>query len=249
MAKGTFAARHPWDNRFWLVFLATSWLAIAIGFWNPIAQRFFGQPDYDAPWALVIHVWTVFGWMVLLTIQALLVNQRRIDWHRKLGMAGALLAPFVAISGYLAEVFSQRYWALQDPENVRFFTFPIYTLIVFSVCALLAILTRRDPAAHKRLIFLATSAVMGGPYQRWWGGSIDSLTGTGPFNTWAHYYAGLVVLFVAAVIYDLATRGDLHRVFRIGIPVLLAGQVLANLVWHSHWWPPLVRRLLDIAPV
>ena len=31
------------------------------------------------------------------------------------------------------------------------------------------------------------------------------------------------------------------------VPLLLVGQVLANLIWHSHWWPPLVRSVLGIS--
>jgi hypothetical protein len=241
--------RHPWDNRFWLLFLATSWLAIAMGFWHPIEMRFAGQADYEAPLVLVVHVWTYFGWMVLLTSQALLIHQGRTDLHRTLGVAGAALAFFVAATGLGAEIFSQRFWARQDPENVRFFTFPLYVVIAFSVCALLAIRSRYDSPAHKRLMLLATCAVLGGPYQRWWGAAIDRMTGSGAFNTWAHHYVGMDVLLAVAAGYDFATRGSLHRVYRIGIPLLIGGQIVANLVWHSHWWPPLVRQLLGIPAV
>jgi hypothetical protein len=248
MAGNPFAVRHRWDSRFWAVFLATSWLAIAIGFWHPIEQRFFGSPDYAAPPVLVLHVWTYFGWMMLLTIQAILIGQGQVGVHRKIGLAGAVLAVAVVGTGLGAEIFSQRFWARTDPGNVRFFTFPLYVLLAFAICAFLAIRARRNPPVHKRLILMATIAVMGGPYMRWWGATIDRFTGAGPFNTWAHHYVGMDVLLIAAALYDRATRGTVHPVYRAAIPLLLAGQVAANLIWHSDWWPPLVRHALGIPP-
>lgn len=246
MDTAKFAARHRWDNAFWLAFLATSWLAIAMGFSPPIAQRFAGKAPYVAPPILVAHVFVYFGWMVLLTLQALLINRRRIDWHRTVGMAGAVLAVLVFATGLGAEVYSQRFWAQTDPENVRFFTFPLYVLIAFGICAVLAIRARKEPPTHKRLMFLATSAIMGGPYQRWWGPAIDTVTGKGPFNSWAHLYVGMNVLLLAGAGYDFATRGSMHRVFRIGIPLLVGGQIGAIFIWYSDWWPPLVRAVLGI---
>jgi uncharacterized membrane protein YozB (DUF420 family) len=246
MEKIGFAARHKWDNAFWLAFIATSWLAVAMGFFPPVVERMAGKAPYVAPPILVAHVFVYAGWLVLLTTQVLLINRRRIDWHRRLGIAGMGMAVLVVVTGIAAEVFSQRFWAHTDPENVRFFTFPVFVVLAFAVCTFQAFRMRREPAAHKRLIYLGTAAIMGGPYQRWWGAAIDTVTGTGPFNTWAHLYTGMNVLMLAAVGYDLATRSAVHRVLRLGVPLLVAGQVAAVVIWYTGWWPPLVRAVLDI---
>jgi hypothetical protein len=244
--KTGFAVRHTWDNAFWLLYVATSWLAVAMGFMAPIQERFTGKAPYEAPAILVAHVFVYFGWLVLLTLQVLLINRQRPDWHRMIGLAGAGLAVLVVATGLGAEIFSQRFWAQSDPENVRFFTFPLFVLIAFAVCAFLALRARRNAPAHKRWMFLATSAIMGGPYQRWWGATIDAFTGTGPFNTWAHLYTGMNVLMALAALYDRMTRGSLHPVFRVGIPLLLLGELVAVGIWYSNWWPDLVRAALGI---
>lgn len=246
MGQRAFAARHAWDNAFWLGYVATSWLAVTMGFWSPVSERMAGKAPYAAPPILVAHVFVYIGWMGLLTLQVLLVNRGRVDWHRKIGMAGMALAILVVLTGLDAEIFSQRFWARTDPENVRFLTFPVYVVLSFSICALLAYRARRVPAAHKRLIFLATAMIMGGPYQRWWGHAIDSFTGKGPFNSWAHLYTGTNVLMLVAAGYDRVTRGTVHPVFRFGIPLVLLGQVLAIATWYSDWWPLFVRHILDI---
>ncbi|WP_309621628.1 hypothetical protein [Novosphingobium sp.] len=247
MDETGFVVRHRWDNAFWLGFVATSWLAVAMGFLPPAMERYAGQAPYAAPTILVAHVFVYFAWLALLTLQVTLVNRRRIAWHQNVGIAGMGLAILVVATGFGAEIYSQRFWAQTDPENVRFFTFPLFVLVVFAICVPLAFRARRQPAVHKRLIYLGTAAIMGGPYQRWWGGAIDRLTGTGPFNTWAHYYAGINVFILIGAGFDLATRGTVHRVFRIAIPLLVAGQIAAIVIWYSAWWPPLVRTWLGIA--
>ena len=65
MEKSSFAARHSLDNGFWLVFVATSWLAVAMGFWAPVAERYAGKAPYVAPLILVVHVFVYFAWLVL----------------------------------------------------------------------------------------------------------------------------------------------------------------------------------------
>lgn len=246
MDKATFADRHRWDNWFWAAFLVTGWLAIVVGFWPPIVQRFTGQASYAAPPILIGHVWIFFGWVVLLTVQVLLINRRRADLHRRLGLAGAVLAVLVVATGLGAEIHSQRFWAKVDPENVRFFTFPLYTMVVFAVCSALAIRARRRPDSHKRLILLATCAVMAVPYMRSWGSLINRLTGSGVFNSWAQHYLVLDLVLATIVLFDLATRASVHRVYRFGIPLMLAGQMAATWIWHTDWWPELARRALSI---
>ncbi|WP_296677062.1 hypothetical protein [Novosphingobium sp.] len=247
MQKTGFQERHQWDSAFWLAFVASSWLAVAMGFGEPIAERYAGQAPYAAPPILVVHVFVYFGWLLLLTLQVSLVNRGRPDLHRLAGMGGALLAVLVIATGLGAEIYSQRFWAKTDSENVRFFTFPLYVLIAFAACSFLAIRDRGDSPRHKRLMYLATAAVMGGPYQRWWGSAIDTFTGTGPFNSWAHLYSGMNALLIAAACYDWLTRGMVHRVLRNGILLLVTGQIAAMLLWYSDWWPHVTRTALGIA--
>ena len=249
MQPSPFAVRHPGDRWFWIVFLATCWFAIAMGFYPPIKLRFTGHADYPPPWILIVHVWSYFGWIALLTLQVALVESKRTAIHRKLGVLGAVLAVFVTVSGVSAEVFSQRFYAAQDPENIRFFMIPVAATIMFAAMAFPALVKRRDTPTHKRLIYLATTAVVAGPYARWWGHSIEQVMGTGFWGTIAKYYTGMELMLLAAVLYDLLTRGSVHRVFRWGVPFLLLVQVAGSAVWHSDWWPPAGRQLLGIPQV
>lgn len=250
MATQSFALRHRWDSYFWLGFVTLSWIIIATGFWIPIQRRFTGQADYEAPLVLVLHVWVYFGWMVLLTLQTGFAAARRIDLHRKLGPAVFAFAVLVPIAGIGAEVFSQRFWARVDSENVRFFVVPLFMALGFTVFAFAAWWNRVDSPTHKRCIYLATAMIVTGAYARTFGGDIDAALGKGALGIWAHWFTGQNVLLAATLAYDQATRGTVHRVNRIAVPALLVCQAGAMLLWFSDWWPVLVRNLLSIpAPV
>jgi uncharacterized membrane protein YozB (DUF420 family) len=248
MQHKSFAVRHNADGWLWLVFLATSWLAITMGFLGPLHLRMKGMADYPAPAILIIHMIAYLGWMVLLTSQALLVSLRRFKLHQSFGFVGMPLAVFVTFTGISAEVFSQRFYAPSDPENVRFFMVPLVATIGFGVLALLAFLRRRDPPAHKRLMLLATAAVVQGAYGRWWGDAIEAAVGARTYlGTFAHWFTGQDLILLATVAYDLATRGRVHPVNRYGVPFLIAMQIVAIAVWHSDWWPPLGRSLMGLS--
>ncbi|MFM6931894.1 MAG: hypothetical protein ACKOUT_06585 [Novosphingobium sp.] len=246
MATQSFALRHRWDSYFWLGFVTISWIIIATGFWIPIEHRFTGHADYAAPLVLVLHVWVYFGWMVLLTTQTVFAAAGRMDRHRKFGQAVFAYAPLVPIAGIAAEVYSQRFWAQTDAENVRFFIVPLFMAMGFAVFAYAAWRNRFDSAAHKRCIYLATAMIVTGAYARTFGRDIDAALGSGPLGIWAHWFTGQNFMLAATLAYDQATRGTVHRVNRIAVPVLIACQAGAMLVWYSDWWPVFVRGLLTI---
>lgn len=247
MANKLFRARHPLDSWFWALFIATSWLVVLIGFAPPVEARFTGKADYPAPPILVLHVFVYTGWMVLLTTQAALVAARRLDWHRQLGLLGAGLAVLVPITGMASEVVSQRFYAVTDPENVRFFIIPVMMAAGFALFASLAVVGRRDSGFHKRAIYLATAFIVTGPYARTWGGTLEALVGGGPVGSAAHWLSGLNLMLAGLVGYDLATRGQLHPLVKRALIGIIPLQFAVIWIWYSDWWPPIARAVLGIA--
>jgi uncharacterized membrane protein YhaH (DUF805 family) len=247
MAAATFAAHHQRDRLFFAVFVVIGFFAIAMGFKGPIMARYTGTPDYAAPLSLVVHVWSFFAWMGLLTLQVTLVRMRRLDLHRSVGMSLLALVPVMAISGIAAEVYSQHFWAPREPENIRFFIVPLLTIISFVVLAGFAYAQRRNASAHKRLILLATTTLLIAAFSRWLGDGIEAVVGKGVLPTFLIEYGGANLLILVLIAYDLATRGRVHRVYAVAVPLMLAVQVAASLIYHSDWWPGLVRAGLGIA--
>jgi len=179
-------------------------------------------------------------------VQIGLARRGKLAWHRTTGALTLLLAPVMVITAIGAEVASQRYYTPMFPENARFFIEPILQMAVFAACVTAAFLRRRDSPAHKRLMLLATSAVLVAAYNRWWGATLYEWYGDGFWGMIVRNYAGPDLLMAVLVLYDLATRRHIHRVYWIAVPLILASQLVASAIYHSDAWPPLVNRMLGI---
>jgi len=237
---GRFAAWHRFDRHFFLAFVGCCWVAITFGFAPAVKTRLAGTPDYDAPWALVIHVWSFVAWMTILTLQIGFIRFRRRDLHRLLGPIILALIPVMAISAIATEIYSERFYAAKDPEEFRFFILPLITVVLFTITACGGFIMRHDPPAHKRMILLATSVILSAATFRWWGAAIFAAFG---FNAWLMSdWLGPTMLIVSAVLYDTLTRGRVHRVLAIGAPLYLAAFAASIAIYWSDWWLALVRR-------
>jgi hypothetical protein len=246
MANVRFAARHRWDRTFLVAFLLAAWAAVVVGFDESVSARFAGQADYPAPLVLQLHVFAFTGWMVMLACQIGLAHRGKLEWHRTSGMLTLLLEPVMVITAIGAEIASQRFYTPKFPDNARFFIEPVTQMTVFTACVTAAVWLRRDPPAHKRLMLLATSAVLVAAYNRWWGETLYDWYGDGFFGMIVHNFAGPDLLMAALVGYDLATRGRVHRVYLVAVPLILASQILASTIYHSDGWPLLVNRLIGL---
>ncbi|MES2986527.1 MAG: hypothetical protein V4808_01350 [Pseudomonadota bacterium] len=246
MSQTHFAAWHRWDRALYIGFVLSAWALVFLGFSPTIAARFAGKADYDAPLVLIVHVWSFFGWMTVLSVQIALINARRTDLHKMLGLAAVALMPVMVYSGIAAEVFSQRFRAAAYPENARFFIVPLTTMILFGIVATMAVIRRKQPSAHKRLILIATALLMGAAFGRWAGPAIIGALGDNMLADFVINAAGVDALIGAAMVHDLLTRGRLHRVFVIAMPPIVALQVAAAWIYHTDWWPGIVRAMLGL---
>ena len=239
-----FAAFHKADRTFFLLFLAACWLGVAMGFAPAIAKRFAGHADYPAPLILQVHAFAFIGWMLLLTAQIALIRVRRVAVHRSLGLIGFALVPLMAVSALASEIYAQRFHIAHPPNNEPFFILPIFYAAGFALFAGAALFRRRDPAAHKRLILLATTIIVGAAYARWWGEALAGRFGDGYAGMILNTFAGTDLLLLGALAYDLATRGRLHRIYEIGIPAILLCEIATSFVYHSAGWPPIAAILI-----
>lgn len=165
----------------------------------------------------------------------------------KLGMAAVVLIPVMAYSGLAAELYSQRFYIQRDTEGLEFFILPIFYSLAFPAFAITAIVfARRDSAAHKRLILMATTLIVGAAYARWWGETLERLFGDGYWGMIFNSFAGTNLILALAIAYDLYSRGRPHRVYLIGVPLILVSGLVVSWVYHAEWWPPLSRQLIEV---
>jgi uncharacterized membrane protein len=239
-----FVVFHKLDRNFFLAFLAACWLGVLMGFVPAIAKRYAGHADYPAPLILQVHAFAFSAWLMLLTAQIGLIRLRHPALHMKLGLVAFGLIPVMAVSAFFSEIYSQRF-RVADPAERPFFIIAVFYVIAFTTLASAAIAARKSPAAHKRLILLATTIIVGAAYGRWWGTGLYNLFGDGYGGMLIYTYAGTNLLLAGALGYDWLTRGRLHRVYEIAVPAILAGEIATTIIYHSPRWVPVARFVID----
>lgn len=110
-----------------------------------------------------VHGILMSAWVALFLTQALLIARRRAGLHRRLGTAGAVLAPLIVIIGSLTVAAAiQRRFPQADPLRFAriFVAFDGLSLWLFGVLALAALHWRSRSDVHKRLMLCATVALL-----------------------------------------------------------------------------------------
>jgi uncharacterized membrane protein len=95
-----------------------------------------------------------------------------VDLHRRLGLLGFALACLMVILGLLAATdMLGRQMASGAPgiafKAKAFYAIPLSDMLVFSTLIYFAFRNRFNPAAHKRLILIATITLLDAAFVRW----------------------------------------------------------------------------------
>jgi FtsH-binding integral membrane protein len=152
------------DHRF---FPGMTWLMLVTVFVG-FAPSYYLAGASREPLPMVVHIHAlVFScWILLLITQTTLTASGRINVHRRLGIAGFILACLMLIVGvWVATELLASGYPKHDPTG--FYIIPIANIVAFTVLILFAYRARFDSAAHKRLIIVASTALMTAPIARW----------------------------------------------------------------------------------
>ncbi len=189
---------HVFFSAMALLMLAT----VFVGF----APTYYLAGMFRAPLpSLIIHLHgaAFSAWILLLVTQTSLVSAGRVDIHRRLGIAGFLLACLMVILGILAaaDALVRQFPPGRDPK--AFFIIPTTDMVIFATLVFFAFRARSNPPAHKRLILIATVALMIAAIARW------------PFSM-VHRKPDMAALFSYIFLgilmaYDLWSTRKLHR--------------------------------------
>jgi uncharacterized membrane protein YozB (DUF420 family) len=242
-SPGGFAPVHPWDRNFFLSYVLLIWGVILMGFVpDVIAHVQKREPAFP----LVVHVHAVVfvGWLVLLTAQVLLVRAQRIDLHRKLGLAGAGLSLAVLVLGLMTSIVMDRRDLASAHPDPAGFSVQLMDMIAFSGAIGAAMVLRRNPAAHKRLVLLAILSIVDAGFFRWLGVPLMKLLGSGFWPFLTEVYLANFVLIAGIGLYDLATRQRLHSAYILG--AAWVGGCLLGAAWlyETPAWKPVAVALI-----
>src|SRR5205807_10003508 len=160
----------------------------------------------------------------LLLTQTTLVATKRTRTHVRLGVAGGLLAGLMIVIGtFTAIVRAKGPSPIPGVNPLSFLTIPLGDMLVFAILVGAAFYFRRRADAHKRLMLLATIALLPAAVARLPIGFIE--TG-GPL-----VFFGLSDLFIIpCLIYDFATRGRPHRATLLGGALIVISHPLRMII-------------------
>jgi len=222
------------DRLFYGGMAAALGLTVFAGFAKTYYLRLFaGGPRATltgGPFTALVHVHGALftGWVLLFIVQTALVASGRVAVHRRLGLAGAVLAAAMVVAGTLLAIgTAARGSAPAGVDPLAFLAIPLFDMILFAFFVTTAIALRRDREAHKRLMLLAYISIIVAALAR--------LPGVLPLGPAAFF--GLAFLFiVVAGIYDLRSRRRLHRVYVWGGAIFLASVPLRLALSGTGAW-------------
>jgi len=190
-----------YDHLFFSALALCMLATVFVGF----ARTYYLAGVFSAPLpSLIIHLHgAAFScWILLLVTQTSLVSASRVDFHRRLGIAGFLLSCLMVILGVLAATDSLARSAGPAGRDPQFFyIIPLTDMLIFATLIFFAFRARTDPPAHKRLIIVATTALLIAAIARW------PVIGRNAIVAALYSYVFLLIL----VGYDLWSTRKVHR--------------------------------------
>ena len=104
------------------------------------------------------HGAVMFGWITLFFVQVVLVVRGRIDWHRRLGVLGAVLAALIVLLGIPTAIVASSLGGEHLPPGASSTVFLLDALsdvLMFTFLAGAGLALRTHSAWHKRLMLTA----------------------------------------------------------------------------------------------
>ncbi len=208
--------------------LLVAFTGFAGTYFLPIARGSFNAP-------LIVHAHGVllFGWLFLFLVQSLLIHRRDLRLHRRLGWAGGALALGVALS-----TIATGMWATQRDVAAGGGETAISSLLGNCTAALMflalvaaAIAWRRDGPAHKRLMLLATIAIL---WPAWF-----RFRHLFPFVPAPEISFALIAadsLFLVCIARDWLAERRIHPVFLWIGPAIIAEHTFETLMFDTPPW-------------
>jgi len=187
-------------------FSGTAWLMLAtvlLGF----GPTYYFAGVFRAPLpSPIIHIHgALFScWILLLAAQNSLVFAGRVDIHRKLGLFGFAMACLMVIVGWVAATDRLvRGTAPPGVDTYFFYIVPMTDMVVFATLIFFAFRARRDPSAHKRIIYIATTGILIA--------AIARFPSNWLFHKAPHAAIASYVFLLLLVVYDLWSTRRIHR--------------------------------------
>lgn len=209
-------------------------VAMAVITFTGFARTYYLARWFDAPPLSALVRWhgLVFtAWIAVFAFQVGSIRMRRLNWHRTTGLVGAVLALAMVVLGSVTAVVAARHGHSPSASvpALSFLAIPLFNIATFAILIACALWLRRDGPTHKRLMALATIAIMAPAFARF---PFEFIAIGGP-----PVFFGLTdLLVIAGMLHDLRAQGRLPSVWLKGGALLLGLQITSLAVAGTPGW-------------
>ena len=183
-----------------------------------------------------LHGVVFTGWVLLFLVQTALVAGHRVAVHRRLGIAGGVLAAVMVVLGVTTAIMAAaRGSAPPGVDPLVFLAIPLTDMVVFPIFVAGALWWRRYKETHKRLMMLAYISIIVAAVAR--------LPGVLPLGPLGFFGLAFVFLLVA-ILYDLLSRRRVHPAYLWGGALLVVSVPARLIVSGTAAWRSLAEFLV-----
>ena len=233
-------AAQPRRSRIYVYLSLIFALVVLVGFHRSFFLRplFKNHPLTPLAW---VHAAVFTGWVALFFTQTVLVQYGRVRLHRRLGLIASVYAAGMVVIGIVAAIAQARHRiAAGRPHALEFLIIPLGDMALFAGLIGAAILWRRSPDIHKRLMMIATFGLLGAAFGRFPG----FLPHGAMLRTPLFFYGAIDVLIAGAMLADWRRIGRLHPAYVWGGAVTLGAQIVISLGANTPAWVSIAKRLV-----
>ena len=158
---------RPADHRFFSIMSVITSVTIVAGFWHTYLPKILsGTPAL--PPIIHVHAAIFTSWLVFYVLQTTLVLNGKTALHRRLGIAGVVLAALMLVVGTATSITVTRLGdrgipGVEFPDPAGFLLLNLNAVFVFAVLVAAGWYFRRSAQTHKRLMLMATMSGLVGP--------------------------------------------------------------------------------------
>lgn len=184
------------------------------------------QPPLTA--LLLIHGVLGTAWIVLFLTQSFLVVSQRVALHRRLGIAGGMLAVALVVVGLMTAVdaLHRNVGPFGLDPRTWFVGVPFAGTVLFGILVAVALARRRSPEAHRRLMLLATITLLNPALGR----IVGSYLPVGLIGFLVLIFVLTDLFVIAVALHDLRVRGHVHpTLIRGGVAVMIVQPIVLAL--------------------
>lgn len=210
-------------------------VAVVYGFSHTVDQNLIDAVP-ARPWILWVHGTLFSGWVLFFIVQSSLVRTRNVKIHRTLGWFGAGVAGLMTVVGTSTAIVMDHFnfYVLHAPGAKVFFAIQLLDMVAFTTLFWLAVYWRKKPEFHRRLILMATCALLTAAFARF------------PHMSVGHANLCVDGMILLGVARDLIVNRKVHAVYRYALPALVVWQLFMVQLWMHHpaWWVRVTNALI-----